>query len=452
MGIVINVVGVLLVTRIIGPREFGLFAGGAGLVTFLYTFGTWGLDVYLLRKPEEPLAEEFDQAFTLLLLLSTVLALGIVAGRSTIAGFLRMPEEARLLPVLALAIPLNLLAAPAVVRLDRALNFKQVATNELISQFAYYVIAVPLAFRGAGAWAPVMGFLTQQVSLLTLAYWTTRTRPGFHWDRGLIGGMLDYGLSYSGSIWIYQLRTLVNPVIVGRFAGAEAVGFVAVGIRIARLLSFAKNATWRLAMPALAKLGADASRLCGAVTEGMRFQAVAVGYPLAIFAAFSPDLIPLAFGQHWAPAVAIFPFVALSYLTNSMFNLHSSVLYMLGKNWSVAWFHLVHIALFAGSAALLVPKMGFIGYGWAEVACLPSYAVLHTFMRQTVGTPSYWAPAAWYAAALSAILVTQWSNPFRYLGLFVLFVPLLSRPERSILSGYIQLLFPKTGSQPGVEA
>lgn len=447
IGIVISVVGVLLVTRIIGPRQYGLFAAGAGMMTFLYTFGTWGLDVCLLRKMEDPEEKEFHQAFTLLLLIALTLCVGVITLRQVIATFLKMPEEASLIFVLALGIPLNLLALPAVVKLDRNLNFKQVAFNELVSQIAYYTIAVPLALRGGGAWAPVFGFLTQQSSLLILSYWTARFRPGFHWDGRLIKQMLGYGLSYSTSIWVYQLRNLVNPIIVGRFAGAEAVGYVAVGVRIATLLSFAKSATWRLAMPALAKLNQNATRLRNAITEGMRFQAVAVGFPLASFSLLAPFLIPLGFGHDWISATKVFPLIAVGYLSNAMFNLHASVLYMLQKNWRVALFNIVHVVLFAGSAAFLVPRVGFVGYGWAEVVALLSYPVLHSYVVVELGRPSYTAGALWYGASLIVVISGTINSPIRYVALGLAFLPLLVRQERRDLRGYLAVLLPRTEKQ-----
>ena len=44
------------------------------------------------------------------------------------------------------------------------------------------------------------------------------------------------------------------------------------------------------------------------------------------------------------PALGVFPFIALSYLENSVFNLHASVLYLLQKNWEVTWFNCAHVA------------------------------------------------------------------------------------------------------------
>ena len=118
----------------------------------------------MLRKTEDPEEKEFHQAFTLLLVAAVVLCIGVIALRHIVAAFLKMPEESSLLFALALGIPLNMLAFPAIVKLDRDLNFKQVAINELVSQTSCYALAVPLAFHGFGAWAPAAGFLMQQAS------------------------------------------------------------------------------------------------------------------------------------------------------------------------------------------------------------------------------------------------------------------------------------------------
>src|SRR5581483_3039471 len=164
LGMLLSLINVVCVTRIIGPTQYGLFAAANGMVAFLATLGTWGIDVYLIRKPEPPTTPEYNQAFTLLLFISIVL----LAAHSLVAGALQMHEVTPLLSALAFFIPGHLLCLPGVVQLDRQLRFGRVAYNELISQTLNYVVAIPLALKGAGAWAPAAGVLTQQTSLLLL--------------------------------------------------------------------------------------------------------------------------------------------------------------------------------------------------------------------------------------------------------------------------------------------
>ena len=189
-------------------------------------------------------------------------------------------------------------------------------------------------------------------------------------------------------------------------------------------MSFVKAATWRLSIAALGRLQGDRIRLSKAVTEGMGLQILALGPLLVGVSWVCPWIIPLLFGDHWLPVIQIYPFIALSYLSNAMFNLHSSVLYVLRRNWEVTAFHLVHIALFAGTALLLVSRfLGVVGYGWAEVVALGSYVIIHAFVVQNIGSPDYRLPILWWGALAAALFVYQlgwWSA----LGLVVIaFLP-----------------------------
>ncbi|KAB8320184.1 oligosaccharide flippase family protein [Tolypothrix campylonemoides VB511288] len=440
LGILLSLIGVLFITRVIGPTEYGLYGVAYGIVSFLGGLGIWGLDVYLLRKTSNPDQQDYDQAFTLLLCISGVFALSLVLGQHIIAQMLKLPQVAPLIAVMGLTLPLSLLNLPLTIKLDRDLNFQRVALIELISQISYYIAAVPLAHRGEGAWAPVGGLWLQQITMVVLTVYSTNLRPRLCWQPSLIREMLRNGLSLSFGGWIWQLRSLVNPVIVGRFAGAEAVGFVALAIRLVEMLAFAKSVTWRLAMAALAKLENDKTRLRRSVEEGMRLQALAVGLPMAAFAIAAPVVLPLVFGEKWIPALQIFPLIAIGYLGNSIFNLHSSVLYLFGKNLEVAWFHAAHMVLFAGSAFLLVPYLGMIGYGWAEIAGLASYIVIHIYIAKEIGSPNYTVALSWFTISIAVLILSTVNEVVRYSSFVLLLLPLLSTKERNSLIGYFQLL------------
>lgn len=440
LGMGLSLVNVLLVTRIIGPSQYGVFAAAFGIVAFIATAGTLGLDVYLLRKPTEPEPAEYNEAFTCFVAISVFFAGGLVLFRHRVAQLAGIPQLALPLAVMSLYIPFNLINVPAVVRLDRNLRFHRVALIELVGQVSGYLVAVPLAFGGKGCWAPILGTLTAQFLMLILVFVSAPMHLRLHWHSKLARQMLGYGLGYSGAVWVLQLRTLVNPLIVGRFAGAQGVGFVALAIRLVEVLAFIKLATWRIAMAALAKLDGDRSRLCRSITEGMRLQALAVGVPLALFAGVAPFLLPPIFGSRWDPAFRLFPFIALSYLMSAVFNMHASVLFLLQRNVQVMYFYAAHVALFAGSAALLVPKLGYVGYGWAEVIAFASYCLLHYFTRLSVGSPDYQSALVWLLVCSIVIVASSTLEVLRLTVLLLLPAPFFFARERTFLGIYTKLL------------
>jgi O-antigen/teichoic acid export membrane protein len=74
--------GMIALTRLIGPANYGLAAGAVGIVFVLGRIGRFGIDTFLVRREEDPSEETYAQALVLLLLLG-------VAAAAT--GFLALP-------------------------------------------------------------------------------------------------------------------------------------------------------------------------------------------------------------------------------------------------------------------------------------------------------------------------------------------------------------------------
>jgi PST family polysaccharide transporter len=215
--------------------------------------------------------------------------------------------------------------------------------------------------------------------------------------------MLRYSVSFAAADWSWQLRSLVNPLIVGHFLPPEAVGQVGLAIRLMELLSFSKTIAWRLSVAALARVRAEPRKLVAAITDGMRLQTLALGPILIAFGWFGGHALALAFGPRWEPVMLLYPFLALSYLTNAQFNFHASALYVLHRNWDVAWFHVVHVILFAGAAWFCCDRWGVAGYGYGEMAALLSYAIIDRSVRNAIGPVDYGISALWWTSLVAGL-------------------------------------------------
>jgi PST family polysaccharide transporter len=176
------------------------------------------------------------------------------------------------------------------------------------------------------------------------------------------------------------------------------------------------------------------------MTEGMPLLAIAVGPLLAGLAGAVPWIIPTFFGPAWTGVGEILPFIALGFLTNTLFVLHTSSLYVVRRSAAVALFHAVHVLLFAGSALLLVPRYGLIGYGWSEVAALFSYPLLHVNTARFVGAPSYRFAAPWWLG-LTLPLFSHWLGWWCLLGPFAaLLWPGSVRESRRYMADFMGMM------------
>ena len=404
-GILIGLANMFALTWWIGPHDYGVFVAAIGLSAFLGSLTRAGADTYLVRRETPPDGSLYNVATSLIVCVSLGL---VLLGMAAVPALVRWYDSREFaLPYLTTlaTVPLTGIAGPAIAKLERELNFRSAAGIELAGQFLALVVSAFLAWRRMGVWAPVAGAIASQTWVAIAAWRAAQIAPRFVWNAREVREMLSFGLGYTLSLRVWQLRSLVNPLLVGRLLGADAVAFVALAIRIAESLGFIRSAAGRLAVVGLSRLRTEPERFRAAVQKGLELQVLTLGPLLCAFAMAAPFVVDTFFGARWKPAVQVFPWVALAVLLNSVFNLQASALYVLGKQWSVLWTYCAHILVFGSTAYLFVSRVGIQGYGWADlVACL-SYGWLHRKLNQQ--TRLSYRRTGWWCAAFGLPLFAR---------------------------------------------
>lgn len=413
----LSLIGLLVITRIIGPTNYGPYVAALGICQYAQNIGQAGIAVFLIRKADAVDRRTEDIATALLLLFGSAVVGGLEASTGLIARWVTMPAIQPLLAVLLFSVFVQTLSIVPAARLERDLDFRRIAAIETAGQLLYYGTALPLVFSGLGVWSLVCGYTLQQTFMCLAFHIAGRYRPRVAWDMAVIRPMLRYAFGYAASDWLWQLRGLVNPLIVGHFLPAEAVGQVGLAIRMLELLSFTKTIAYRLSVAVLSKIQDQPAKLVAAATDGMRLQTLALGPVLIGFSWFGGLILAHVFGPRWAPVMLVYPYLALSYLTNAQFNIHASILYVLHRNWDVSWFHIVHVIMFATATWIFVDRYGIVGYGMGELVALLSYPALHFSVRRTVGSPNYGISALWWASLAIGLF-------WRELGIWAAAVPI----------------------------
>jgi O-antigen/teichoic acid export membrane protein len=391
LGTVLSILGLLLLTRIVGPTQYGIYAAAIGILTVVQLIAPLGINVYLIRHEQEIDATLRDTATSVLFAAGVIGTMVLLAATPIFAQITRLPHFIPVAVVLFLSLPVSQLSQVPLALLDRALDYRRMAWVELTSQALFLIVGVVLALGNYGAWALVAGFWAQQLSLLLLLVLTTGYRPRLVWERSTARQAVKYGVAYTGSSWIYQLRRLVNPLVVGRYLGAEAVAMVAVATQIVSGLGFMSVASWRLSTAALARVQTELPRMARAISEGMTLQLLATAPALIVFAFVGQYLISSFMGPSWRPVMAIYPYLAIIAMANAMFTLQSSALYVLRENAAMARYHVAHVVLLAAAAAVLVPQLGITGYGVAELATIAGFYVLHREAARRIAGIRYFA-------------------------------------------------------------
>jgi PST family polysaccharide transporter len=396
ISIALNFLGILVITRVIGPEGYGAYAAAIGIYLYVESLGEAGIEVYLIRQPGEVQVREYHVASFLLLAVGLTSMVVLELSLEMISSWVNVAGVGPLLGVLALSLPVQLVTRAAAARLERSLDYRRITMVGVVSLLANYVVAIPLALIGYGPWSLVFGWIVSLAFYCVLVHVAARHVPRFAWDVQTARQILSYAFGVWTAQWIWQLRMLANPFIVGPLLGAAAVGQVAMAVRIAEGLAFLRPIAWRLSVATLARIQDEPAKLVKAITEGTQLQTLLIAPLLLGFGWIAGWLVPDIFGRRWTPILEIYPFIALATISNTQFSLHASVLYVKRRNYDVALFNLVNVVIFATGLEIFIPLTGLSGYGWAEMGALASYFLLHRFIRRAVGNPAYKISAIWW--------------------------------------------------------
>lgn len=415
IGMIIRLAGVVITVRAIGPAAYGIYSGAAAFVLFITTCAQMGAEVYLIRMPEEPDIHHYNQVFTFLVCVSLLVTIVAVGLTFLVGPWLRPHGVVLPLQVLLLSVPVNVLWAPAQARIEREFGYRRMGFLEIGGDLVLYGTAIPLALTGAGAWSLVIGYLAWQLWLLVGSYLISGLRPSWDWSIETSRKMTRHGLALSPANLLIRLSGLVNPLVVGMFAGATGVGSVAFAQRLVDTVGFAKRGAYRLGVVAMSKVGShQTTRLRYAIEEGSMLQLLALAGPFAIVGIASHWVIPVIFGPQWAIIVPLYSLLALQTLLSASGLIQITVLISRGQNLKVAGMMAIETVVLALAAVVLVPRLGIDGFGVASLISLVSLVYTDRVVRRLAAF-SYRLCLPFAVALAAPVAFPLFAPPFGFL-------------------------------------
>lgn len=438
IGLIINFSGVLVLTKIIGPKNYGIYSGNLGIILFLVVLGKIGMDAYLIRQERKPSIETFRTTFSLLILSSLFLSIICLIISPLIGKWLGNNEFILPFRVMILTLPLSIVTTVFTAYLEREIQYQLIAKIELIGIIIFYLVSIILALLKFKYWSPVIGYILWQFwnFLSSYNYLPIKLKPIWPIKKNT-SEMLKYGLTFSFSSWIWSVRTLINPLIVGKFLGAEAVGIIALTIRIVESLSFAKNVIWRISISTFSRIQSDKHQLRATFEKVISITILLVAPILIAFLILGKPILSIIYGKEWLELLDLFPFLAISTIVGSLFSLHTSILYIYKKNLNVALFHFVNVTLFFITSYITVPKYGIIGYGLSEIFTLSSYFLVHKFLSK-IFSISYKEAVIWILCFVPILFINKIGSTYKYFFLMPIVLVILLPSTREMIKQYFK--------------
>jgi O-antigen/teichoic acid export membrane protein len=299
---VVAFVGTLVLAHLLSPTAFGLVAFGTTIVTIGNFFADGGLGAALIRKATHPTVDELRTLLAFQLMLALVLALGLAVAGS------QFGTAGAVTAIMACSLPLLALRAPHAIALERALQYRPIASIEFTESLVFYGWAIAMVWAGFGVWgfasAAVVRALAGSV-LMAIASPLDLITPRL--TRGTLRSMLGFGIGFQAVGLAALARNEGVNLVVAALGGARLLGYWSVANRLMQVPFWLFQALWRVSYPTMARLRAHGEDTRLTVERFARVTALVTGGTLAPLAASAHYVVPAIFGANWAPAAAPLP-------------------------------------------------------------------------------------------------------------------------------------------------
>ncbi|MFW5473906.1 oligosaccharide flippase family protein [Knoellia sp. CPCC 206450] len=297
-------VTLLVLTRILSPREFGVVAAAMAVIPFVYLLADLGFSTYLLQ------ARDSDQRSLSTALWASVgagvlLSAGLFVAAPLLARAFAVPELTPVLRALVLAVVPTVLAAVPLALLRRAMAFRTVALQGLGAALLAQAVAVAVAVLGGGVWALVAQVVVGQWVIAVLAWRRAGWRPSLVVSLSKLRSMASFGLRVSTVDVVATARLAAEGWIVTVALGPAAFGLLTVA---QRLVLTAQELTAASAVPVstvvFARLRESPDWLRNAHRKALNVGYAVVAPLMCAIVVTAPALVPMLFGEKWADAAA----------------------------------------------------------------------------------------------------------------------------------------------------
>ncbi len=401
------VVGVL--ARLITPAAFGVVNAALIVTGFSAIVSQLGLGPALVQRPELE-RRHIDTAFTFSFLFGLSLGAILWFGAPYAATFLRMPDVTPVMRALSWVFPLNGLQTVGQSLLSRDLHFSWLANLDVVSYgIGFGVVGIVTALLGWGVWALVAAQIGQSLGRTAVLLWKHPPRLRLIFDGPAFRDLAYFGGGFTMARIANYVAVNGDNMIVGRFLGAAPLGYYGRAYSLMSAPAYAFCTVLdQVLFPAMAKVQDDLKRLAAAYRRGVALIALMVLPASAAIIFLAPEVIRVALGAKWGPAVAPFQVLGLGMLFRTSYKMSDSISRSTGAVYRRAWRQVIYGGLVV-LGAWIGTRWGIVGVSWGALSALTVNFFLMAALGQQVAGLTWWE---FWVAHRPAVFLTLASFPF----------------------------------------
>ncbi|AYL95258.1 lipopolysaccharide biosynthesis protein [Mucilaginibacter celer] len=358
----------LVLAKLLFPSEFGVVGMATVFTGFVQVLNDLGIGAALVQRKDTQLSKaHYHTAFWTGVAWSIVLYLIMSFGIAPLASwFYNKPVLQSIIPVLSIGIlfsPVNLVHR---AQLTRQMNFKKLAFIDNTSNITVGIIAVIMAFRGAGVWALVFNVVGNVFFEMPMFFKATGWKPMFIFQKQAFKDVFGFGAYTTGSNILNYLYNNLDYLLIGKLLGATPLGvytlaFVLTDTFRGRLMAVINNVMY----PIYGKKQDDIVSLKRYYLKVVLFNCLFVFPVMIFFVAEGGPFVVSVFGTKWQGTVMPLQILSVSVMFHILVSGNTSLIRGLGKPGLEMKQQILKAAIFLPSLAVGIYFYGIAGAAWA---------------------------------------------------------------------------------------
>lgn len=293
----------MILAHLLSPKDFGIVGMTAVFTGFVAMFSELGMSAAIVQSHDVD-EEQLNTVFWFIVAAALLVWAGSAASADAVAGFFKQPLLAAIVPVSAAGFVIGALNTVPAALLARRLDFRSIALANVWGAAGYGAAAIPAAAAGWGPWSLVAGGLVMAAARTIVLCVKGRWVPGLATAWRRFTPMLRFGLKTVGVSFADYARANVDYLVIGRFIGAAPLGQYTIAFKLADFPRARLTPIFtEVAFPAFSSVKDAAEKVRKAYLRGARLVALAVFPLLTGAASLAYELIVVAYGEKWRPAV-----------------------------------------------------------------------------------------------------------------------------------------------------
>lgn len=329
---VLQVATQIVLARLLGPNEYGIFAIAMIVLTFSKFFSDIGISYGLIQK-KTITDTDIKFVFTWQVILGAVVGTAVYVMAEPLSRFFNEPRVIPVIEVASAICFINAIASPSMNLLKRELDFKSIQAASVISYIVGYIfVGIPLAMAGYQVWALLGAFISSELLQLVMMYSKARHPIGIVlWQRG-DSHLLVYGSRVFLTNAVNWLLSNIDRVIIGRAFPAAQVGLYSLSYNLVSspavtVISVIQSALFS----ASARVQDDRERLRRAMLTMMGVVTLLLFPVFAGIAAASETILHSLYGEDWLGATQLLVPVSLAMPVYILFGMATPLLWVSGQ-------------------------------------------------------------------------------------------------------------------------